>query len=440
MRGLESVELVVTVALLLAFVGGTYYFFTWVSDFSKQQQLQADLSAQAQNVLDRIIYYRPYNPLKELGVGLDGRYVDDRYIALYALAAGGRPPGQTCTIQSQALASAVGTSQATLVGRGWLYVDPQQLSLDYVDIVKDLFGSVAPDGVTPLYNKYDLWLTITPVVNATCSINNDGTASLQLFTTYGRRPVDGKVVYTILYAAPSGSSGVLCSKTGVGYTQGGTLVVKWQDQLTCDPQGTVVPDTNTGTLVVIFEKIDRPATLCYAVAGKQRPLAYGFVLPTSSGPVLYIAHDATVSCGSGNLPALGVRYVDLFWGGSRYRVASDVTLDPGVGRGRVKVDRCSACTGSSQCAACYIDGIPPAAKLAVIYVERNSQGQSDQTPLVDLIVVPVAPYPPLMRVDVRTWLRWGFVNTPQVYSAVATRVVDSPTSTYNFTLVLYRWP
>jgi len=173
-RGLESIELVLATVLMLAFVGGTYYVFSWASGFAGQQQMQADLSAAAQSVLDRVIHHRPYNPLKELGLGLEGGLIDDRMVALYALAAGSQPQGQSCNIESGALADAVGTNQATLVGRGWLYVRSQRLSLDYDAIMRSLFGSVAPDGVTPLYKAYDLWLVVTPLINATCPIDSSG--------------------------------------------------------------------------------------------------------------------------------------------------------------------------------------------------------------------------------------------------------------------------
>ena len=431
-RGLESIELVLAIVLMLAFVGGTYYVFYWASGFAGQQQMQADLSAAAQSVLDRVIHHRSYNHLKELGLGLEGGLIDDRMVALYALAAGSQPQGQSCNIKSGALANAVGTNQATLVGRGWLYVRPQRLSLDYDAIMRSLFGSVAPDGVTPLYKAYDLWLVVTPLINATCPIDSYGRAELKLFTTYGGRPVDGKIAYMILYAKPGG---VLCAKSGLQSTQNGRLVVPWNQQLLCDDGSTVVPNPATGTVAVIFEKLERPSTVCYNTTGRSRPFVYGFVLPTESGPTLYMAHDATVSCGSGNLPALGVRYIDLYWGGSRYRVASDVTLDPGVGQGHVKVDKCSACTGNARCAACYVDSIPPAAKLAIISVETSAASGG-----TDLVIIPLMPFPPLMRVDVRTWLRWGYSQTPGVYSAVATRVVDGSASSYNVTLILFRRP
>ena len=56
------------------------------------------------------------------------------------------------------------------------------------------------------------------------------------------------------------------------------------------------------------------------------------------------------------------------------------------------------------------------------------------------MIIPLMPFPPLMRVDVRTWLRWGYSQTPGVYSAVATRVVDGSASSYNVTLILFRRP
>jgi hypothetical protein len=428
-RGLESIELVLATVLMLAFVGGTYYVFYWASGFVGQQQMQADLSAAAQSVLDRVIHHRSYNPLKELGLGLESGLVDDGAVALYALAAGSQPQGQSCAIQSGALADAVGTNQATLVGRGWLYVRPQRLSLDYDAIMRSLFGSVAPDGVTPLYKAYDLWLVVTPLINATCPIDSYGRAELRLFTTYGGRPVDGPVAYTILYAR---RGGVLCAKSGLQSTLNGRLVVLWNQTLVCDDGSTELPDPTRGTVAVIFEKLVRPSTVCYNTTGGSRPFVYGFVLPTESGPRLYMAHGTTVSCGPGGVPSLDVNStIYLYWGGSRYRVVSNVVLNPDVGG----VDRCLACTSSAGCAACYVDGIPPAARLAVISVQTSAAGMG-----TDLVIIPLVPYPPLMRGDVRTWLRWGYSQIPEVYSAVATRVVDGSAYSYNVTLILYRRP
>ena len=432
-RGIESIELVVATVLMLAFVGGTYYVFSWASGFAGQQQMQADLSAAAQSVLDRVIHHRSYNPLKELGLGLESGLVDDGAVALYALAAGSQPQGQSCDIENSALADAVDTDQATLVGRGWLYVRSQRFSFDYDAIMRSLFGSVAPDGVTPLYKAYDLWLVVTPLINATCPIDGYGSAELKLFTTFGGRPVDGPVVYMILYVK---RGGVLCAKSGIQSTLNGRLVVLWNQPLVCDDGSTELPDPSTGTIAVIFEKLVRPSTVCYNTTGRSQPFVYGFVLPTESGPRLYMAHGTTVSCGPGGVPPLGVSStVDLYWGGSRYRVASNVVLNPGVGPHSGGVDRCSACTSSAGCAACYVDGIPPAARLAVISVQTSAPGAG-----TDLVIIPLVPYPPLMRVDVRTWLRWGYSQIPEVYSAVATRVVDGSAYSYNVTLILYRRP
>ena len=432
-RGVESIELVLAVVLMMAFVGGTYYVFSWASGFAGQQQMQADLSAAAQSVLDRVIHHRSYNPLKELGLGLEGGLIDDGAVALYALAAGSQPPGQSCDIENSTLAYAVDTDQATLVGRGWLYVRPQRLSLDYDAIMRSLFGSAAPDGVTPLYKAYDLWLVVTPLINATCPIDSNGRSELNLFTSYGGRPVDGQVAYMILYAKPGG---VLCAKSGLQSTQNGRLVVLWNQPLVCDDGSTELPDPARGTVAVIFEKLARPSAVCYNTTGTSRPFVYGFVLPTESGPRLYMAHGTAVSCGPGGVPPLDVSStIDLYRGGSRYRVASNVVLNPDVGPHSGGVDRCSACTSSAGCAACYVDGIPPAARLAVISVQTSAPGAG-----TDLVIIPLVPYPPLMRGDVKTWLRWGYSQIPEVYSAVATRVVDGSAYSYNVTLILYRRP
>ncbi|MEM4605315.1 MAG: hypothetical protein QXR68_08245, partial [Pyrobaculum sp.] len=288
---------------------------------------------------------------------------------------------------------------------------------------------------------------VTPVATAKCEIRNDY-ATFRIVSK--GPPQDGRVVYSLYYVKKGGAGNVLCTAYGIGYTSNGELRLKIGDlQFYCDDGSTARPGGNE-PLVVLFEKIDKPTLICYSTTQGDRPFAYGFTTVRDGALALYIAHDVAFSCGGGkdksrgedkrrgNVPALGVRRVDLYLGGSKYTVAKDITLDPGVGEGSVKVEPCSSCTNNARCTACYIANIPREAKVAVVAVETDAPEQAGGG--LDIIVVPLVPYPPFMSINITTWTRWGFTREPWVPAAVATRVVDSPSTTYNVTLWVYRRP
>ncbi|MEM4578506.1 MAG: hypothetical protein QXU59_06755 [Pyrobaculum sp.] len=438
MRGLESIEVAVALTVVLAFVLGFVYIFDWFGVSKQQEFVYADLSAAAQQALDRILWSRPLDPSRGLGLGGDGRYIDDSFVYFYATATA-TPSLQTCKIESKALVNHLGIDEAYLAGRGWLVLKREAASLDYEKILANLFGEVGRwgfDGRSPL-QLFDIKLLVTPVATAKCEIRNDY-ATFRIVSK--GPPQDGRVVYSLYYVKKGDAKkdNVLCTAYGIGYTSNGELRLKIGDlQFYCDDGSTARPGSNE-PLVVLFEKIDKPTLICYSTTQGDRPFAYGFTTVRDGALALYIVHDSAISCGGGNNAVLGVRYVDLYLGGSKRTVAEDITLDPGVGKGSVKVEPCSSCTKSAHCTACYIANIPREAKVAVVAVETSAAAQAGGG--LDIIVVPLVPYPPFMSINITTWTRWGFTREPWVPAAVATRVVDSPSTTYNVTLWVYRRP
>jgi len=437
-RGLESIEVVVALTVVLAFVLGFVYIFDWFGVSKQQEFVYADLSAAAQQALDRILWSRPLDPSRGLGLGGDGRYIDDSFVYFYATATA-TPNLQTCKIESKALVDHLGIDEAYLAGRGWLVLKREAASLDYEKILANLFGEVGRwgfDGRSPL-GLFDIKLLVTPVATAKCEIRNDY-ATFRIVSK--GPPQDGRVVYSLYYVKKGDAKkdNVLCTAYGIGYTSNGELRLKIGDlQFHCDDGSTARPGGNE-PLVVLFEKIDRPTLICYNTTRGGRPFAYGFATVRDGALALYIVHDSAISCGGGNNAVLDVRYVDLYLGGSKRTVAEDITLDPGVGKGSVKVGPCSSCTKNARCTACYIANIPREAKVAVVAVETSAAARAGGG--LDIIVVPLVPYPPFMSINITTWTRWGFTREPWVPAAVATRVVDSPSTTYNVTLWVYRRP
>ncbi|MEM4605316.1 MAG: hypothetical protein QXR68_08250, partial [Pyrobaculum sp.] len=152
MRGLESIEVAVALTVVLAFVLGFVYIFDWFGVSKQQEFVYADLSAAAQQALDRILWSRPLDPSRGLGLGGDGRYIDDNFVYFYATATA-TPNLQTCKIESKALVDHLGIDEAYLAGRGWLVLKREAASLDYEKILANLFGEVGRwgfDGRSPL--------------------------------------------------------------------------------------------------------------------------------------------------------------------------------------------------------------------------------------------------------------------------------------------------
>ena len=428
MRGLESIEVVVVLSVFLAFVLGFVYIFNWFGVFKQQVFIHVDLSAAAQQVLDRILWSRPLDPSRGLGLGGDGRYIDDNFVYFYATASA-TPSLQICEINSNALVDELGTNKAYLAGRGWLVLKREAAPLDYEKILANLFGEVGRWGFdrrSPL-ELFDIRLLVTPVAVAKCEIGND----YATFRIVSRGPPqDGRVVYRLYYVKRGDAKSVLCTAYGIAYTSNGELRLKIGDlQFDCDDGSTARPGSNE-PLVALFEKIDRPTLICYNTTRGDRPLVYGFATVRDGALALYIAHGSSISCGGEDGQTLVVRRLDLYLGGSKHTVAEDVTLSPGGGG---KIGPCSSCTRGAHCAACYIANVPRGAKVAVVETSTAAGG-------LDIIIVPLVPYPPFTSIDIATWTRWGFTKEPWMLAAVATRVVDSPSTMYNVTLWVYRVP
>ena len=437
----EAVEIVLVAGVLLGF---TIFLMGYVMPgggptvYSKEQQApQINLAQQA---LDRVVLLN--SPvvartgqgwsIVDLALAAPGPLyqpqLDDSKLAELFPAAG----GQLCTIQQQAFADATGITQAALVGYGVLKPATGSVNFDYVSILKNFFGRD--------WDKYDITLIIRPLVNLTiCPNIQVGSVVIQrrdpMCTgvqqgVWIRSTAGGRVVATAVYCTTDAGCDLSSRDLRLAYNPGVGL---WEAQLEL-PSSYFQGLGTTSSLVVFAERVTYPRAMDFYVFNTtSRSLAYGIY---SYDGRVWFAHDATVSCGSGNIPALGIRRLDVYTGGGFVTLAQDVTLDPGVGAGDVKVDMCQNCVSNARCAACWVQ--PPAGALfAVAWVESNSQGGSD--PGSAIIVVPLFPTPPNAVIRVDTWLRWTPVE-PKLQAAAATRIVDSKSATYSIQLVLYKRP
>jgi len=341
--------------------------------------------------------------------------------------------GPTCVIQQQRLIEASGMSQGVLAGYGIL-APRQSYTYDYEAILMNFFG--------PAWDKYDMSLVLKPLVNLTICPNypvgsitirrNDPMcANVPLGKVWITSTANGTAAVTVVYCPVGG----LCQIDSVkDYFKGFTNGLYYYD--ITDMLAPYLQDIPNGAGVAVFaQKVDYPRAFDFWLFNiTNRPLVYGFYTPDGR---VWITHDATVSCGSGNTPALGIRRLDAYTGAGFTNLAQDAVLDPGLGQGQVKVDHCSKCTDTARCAACYVTP-PPGSLFMVVWVERNSQGGN--APQGTMVIIPLAPTPPKAPVRVDTWRRWGLQRPPQVQSAVATRVVDSQVATYLAELTLYKWP
>jgi len=344
--------------------------------------------------------------------------------------------GPTCEIQQQALVAKAGVSQGVLVGHGVL---APRLSYAYEAILKNFFG--------PSWDKYDMSLVLKPLVNLTICPNypvgsvtikrNDpmcANAPLgKIWVTLNATgtAVNGTVVVTAIYC-PVGGGCQIASAEGY-FKFDPDLRLYYYDAT--DLLAPYLQDIPNGAGVAAFaQKVDYPRAFDFWLFNiTNRPLVYGFYTPDGR---VWITHDATVSCDSGNTPDQGKRRLDVYAGAGFKRLVQDAVLIPGQGQGPVFVDDCSKCTNTATCAACYVTP-PPGSHFIVLWVERDSQG--DNTPERTMVIIPLTT-PPKAPVRVDTWRRWGLQSPPQTPSAVATRVVDSQAATYLVKLTLYKWP
>jgi len=347
--------------------------------------------------------------------------------------------GPTCVIRQQKLVEASGISQGVLVGYGVL-APRQSYACDYEAILKNFFG--------PAWDKYDMTLVLKPLVNLTICPNypvgsvtirrNDPMCAKvplgKIWVTLNATgtAVNGTVVVTVIHC-PVGGECQIASAEGY-FKFDPNLRLYYYDVTGLLAQ--YLQDVPQGAGVAAFaQKVDYPKAFDFWLFNvSNRPLVYGFYTPDGR---VWITHDATVSCGSGNTPALGIRRLDAYTGAGFTNLAQDAVLDPGQGQGQVKVDQCSKCVGNARCAACYVTP-PPGSLFMVVWVERNSQGGN--APEGTMVIIPLAPTPPKAPVRVDTWRCRGLQSPPQTQSAVATRVVDSQAATYAAELTLYKWP
>lgn len=437
----EAVEIVLVAGVLLGF---TIFLMSYATAgggptmYSKEQQApQINLAQQA---LDRVVLLNSPIAVRsgqswrivDLALAAPGPLyqpqLDDSKLAQLFSAAG----GQLCTIQQKAFADATGISQAALAGYGLLKPAAGSLNFDYVSILKNFFGRD--------WDKYDITLIIKPLVNLTICPNlqvsnvvmqrRDPMCAGVQQGVWVRSTAGGRVVATAVYCTTDAGCDLSSRELTLAYNSGVGL---WEARLEV-PSSYLQGLGTVASLVVFAERVTYPRAMDFYVFNTtSRSLAYGMY--GYDGRVWFM-HDATVSCGSGNIPALGIRRLDIYTGGGFVTLAQDVTLDPGIGAGAVKVDMCQNCVSNARCAACWVQ--PPAGALfAVAWIERNSQGGN--APGSTIVVVPLSPTPPNAVIRVDTWLRWTPVE-PQLQTAVATRIVDSRSTTYSIQLVLYKKP
>ncbi|MGC9050821.1 hypothetical protein [Pyrobaculum sp.] len=439
----EAIEVATVAGVLLGFVLFVYsYLFPFYGPTQYKPSDQPQLVNAAQQALDRVVFINSPTAARS---GSGWSIVD---LALSAPAPLYQPQidvsklaslqqgasGAACYIQQKALVDATGISSAVLTGYGVLKPAAPSASFDYVRILKNFFGGD--------WDRYDFTLVISPLVNLTVCPNVVVQTPAGDVAIYRKDPMcqgvgqgvwvrstaGGRVVATAIRCEVG--AGCALSSYDLRLSRSGQW---WEAQIPM-PVTMFNGLGDTAGLVVIAQKVDYPRAMDYYVFNTtSRSLVYGMY---GTDGMLWFMHDATVSCGSGNIPALGIRSVDVFTGAGFQNLASDVTLDPGVGVGAVKVDYCGSCTSNSRCAACWVEP-PPGALFAVVWAERNSQGGS--APRSVIVVVPLMPTPPQAVIRIDTWLRWT-PNEPRLQSAVATRVVESQSATYLLKLVLYRRP
>lgn len=436
----EAVEIIIVAGILLGF---TVFFLTYVSPAQGPTMYtpseQPALTNLAQQVLDRVVFVNaPISTragqgwsIIDLALASPGPLyqpqIDDSKLS-QLLAASAQ--GSLCTIDQKTAASALGISRAVAIGYGLLAPSYSDVTYNYTRILMNFFGRS--------WDSYDFTLIIKPLVNLTICPNlqlasatitrSDPICSGVQQGVWVRSTAGGRVVVTAIYCRTDAGCDV--SSYQLSLSKSGAY---WQAQVPL-PQSYFQGLGDSAGLALIAQRVDYPrASDFYLFNVSSRSLIYGMYSPDGR---IWLFHDATVSCGSGNVPALGIRRLDVYTGAGFITLANDVVLNPGVGSGSVKVDACQSCTNNAHCAACWVT--PPAnALFAVAWAERNSQGGS--APQGVMIIIPLVPTPPQATIRVDTWLRWT-PNAPALQSAVATRIVDSQSATYQLQLVLYKKP
>jgi len=399
---------------------------------------QPSLTNLAQQTLDRVVFTNSKVFVKSGGgwyvvdLALSAQrplyqpQIDETKLALLSTAA-----GPLCEISQRAFIDAVGVDGAVYVGFGVLSPAGVSLAFDYVRILRNFFGED--------WDRYDVTLIVKPLVDLTICpniragevvIKREGPmcGNVPQGAVVVRSTAGGRVVVTGIRCDVELGCDVFSYDLTLAYVDG-----VWEAQVPLPPSAYDRLGDTAG-LALIAQRVDYPRAFdLFVFNTTSRSLVYGMYGPDGK---LWILHDHTVSCGVGDNAALGLRKVDVYTGAGFVTLATDVVLNPGVGAGSVKVDACQSCTQNARCAACWVE--PPAnAVFAVVWVERNSQGGS--APRSVMLLVPLVPTPPLSVIRIDTWRRWT-PQEPKLQSAVATRIVDGQTTTYQLQLVLYRRP
>jgi hypothetical protein len=359
--------------------------------------------------------------------------IDETKLSLLQALADAGTAGPLCAINQKAFVDETGIERAILVGFGVLRPASTSAHFDYACILRNFFGGD--------WDKYDIELVIKPLVNLTICPNvrvagvditrRDPVCSgVPQGRVFVRSTAGGRVVVTGMRCEVEAGCDVFSYDLSLTYANG-----VWQAEVPLPPSA-YAGLCDTAGLALIAQKVDYPrASDLFVFNATSRSLAYGMYGPDGK---LWLLHDHTVSCGTGSTPALGIRELDVYTGAGFVTLVNGAVLDPGVGGGNVKVDACQSCTKNARCAACWVE--PPAnAIFAVAWVERESQGKKDSAPRSVMLLVPLAPAQPQSAIRIGTWHRWT-PREPELQSAVATRIVDGQTTTYQLRLVLYRRP
>lgn len=463
---MQSIELAVIGFIIVFFIAITFYIVGAMS--ASQQQSQAELNVLAQQILQRITSYAAYNLSRDIGVanprapGYLNDYAID-YLALASVQLSGYPACYVWNPQST-LAQAVGNT-VYMAGYGYVILNVINTALNLTSIAKSLFGEK--------YAKYDVEIQIKPLVRlAVCPYVNSGGVAFKnndpicqkFYSSYnlnngtiyivargvGSYP-QGQVVYTLYYCTTSS-----CYPPYTGNVVLTPLLNDGRYYYSYAAIAATPPFVDysqiaqlNAALVIYAQKTTYPYSASFYVFNATSvSLIYGAPFPGTTSTTLYLIHDADYVYPNSNTPcdrapsaqgrqSLGVRYLSLYTGQGFLTYASNIILDPGTGNSPVKVDNCNNCVPNAHCTACWAD-LPTDALLAVVYVTPSSS--SGKIPNAALVPIPLFPAPPAVDVDIRTWLRWGFTNTPQTYAASAWGVFNSLTTTYLVNVTVYEYP
>jgi len=467
----QSIELAVVGFVMVFFIAITFYVAGNLS--AQPQTSQAELNVLAQQILQRITAYSAYNLSQDVGVANPGApgYLSDYaidYLAMASAQLSGYPMCNVWNPQST-LASTVG-SAVYMAGYGYVIPNLIQGTLNLTAIARNLFGNN--------YNKYDVEIQIKPLVRlAVCPyvtaggvkfMNNASSVCKQFYSAAGGRLANGtvyivargvgsypsgRVASTVYYCTTSQCYPPYTSTTNLNYSLSQVGGYYYSYAKAAMPPYVSYSQLAglQSALVVYAQKIDYPYSAAFYVFNATSvSLIYGAPLPGPVSTTLYLIHDADYVQPGSNLPcdgrlnsnaqgrqSLGIRYISLYTGYAFTIYGSNIMLNPGTGNSPVSVLQCSQCTSSAHCTACWLN-LPTNTLLALAYVTPSSS--SPNIPQAALVPIPLFPAPPATDVDVKTWYRWGFYNTPQTYASSASGVFNSLTTTYLVNVTVYEYP